>query len=1133
MAKYTSGRQKNLKVGISSYSENLTSLEVIGKVGIGTTNATSNLYVVGDGYFTGIITANRIISSIYGEFTGGSVSGTSIVGTALSIVGISTLGTVKVSSGIITATTGVVTYYGDGSKLSGITASSIVGVTSYATSSGIATYATNAGIATYATNAGIATYASRAGIATYATTSGVSTNVIGGIASVTSLSVSGITTLGVVTAGNIYSTGIITATSINFASGGVLGDLYSDGGIGIGLKASPANYYAVVASNNLQQFLQVDDTQIFITTGYASITGTYDWKFNKNGALTFPDNTIQYTAFTGYASTAGIATYATSAGIATYATNAGIATYATSAGISTYATSAGIATYATSAGIATYATNAGIATYATSSGIATYATSSGIATYANSSGIATYATSAGVSTIAGYASTAGIATALQNARNFSITGNFVTATAISFDGTGNVALAATITADSIGLGTYTSGDYVKSISGTSNQITVSATSGEGSTPTLSLPSNLILPQDATVTRDLQVNRNLNVTGNITLGGTTAFLNVQQLKISDSDIVIGVRTDAFGNDVSNDTTANHGGIAVASTEGSPLVNLNIAGIETLAPTYKKIMWFKSGTFAGLGTDAWLINYAVGIGSTQFPTGTRLAAGSVQFTENDLAVVRNINSSGVITATTFYGTLSGYATNAGIATYATNAGIATYATSSGIATYATSAGIATYATSAGIATYATNAGIATYATNSGIATNLGGGSPGVIPYQSNTGITLFTQVGTAGSILVSNGTGIPYWGNITAGGGIAGITIRDEGTQLATNISSLDFVGPNISATTSGVAATITVADYVSRSGIATYSPNAGIATNVIGGISSVTQLSVSGISTLGTVEISSGIVTATSGVVTYYGDGSKLSGINASGSVSISTNTTNQAQYLTYVTGTGSTTGFGVSLTGLVFNPFRENLGIGTTNPTSKLWVNGDGYFVGVVSASNFYVGGNIIGGGSVSSASLVGTALSVSGISTFSNGPVLIGTGTSTGTVDQDLQVIGSAYISGGLGVGVTNNTTAGNIVVSGTVTANSDARLKTNVKTIDNALEKVLSLRGVEYDRIDTGDHQIGLIAQEVEKIIPQVVYPKQPAPDYETKSVSYQNIVGLLIEAIKEQDKRILELERKLGEN
>jgi hypothetical protein len=67
-----------------------------------------------------------------------------------------------------------------------------------------------------------------------------------------------------------------------------------------------------------------------------------------------------------------------------------------------------------------------------------------------------------------------------------------------------------------------------------------------------------------------------------------------------------------------------------------------------------MWFKAGAFAGLNTDAWLSNYAIGIGSTQFPSGTRLAAGAVQFTENDLAVVRNINSSGVVTATRFIGT-----------------------------------------------------------------------------------------------------------------------------------------------------------------------------------------------------------------------------------------------------------------------------------------------------------------------------------------------------------------------------------------------------------------------------------------------------------------------------------------------
>jgi hypothetical protein len=89
-----------------------------GNVGIGTTTPSTKLFVQGDGYFTGILTAQQIVSKLYGEFTGSSISGTTITGTALSISGISTLGTVKISSGIISATTGIVTYYGDASNLS-------------------------------------------------------------------------------------------------------------------------------------------------------------------------------------------------------------------------------------------------------------------------------------------------------------------------------------------------------------------------------------------------------------------------------------------------------------------------------------------------------------------------------------------------------------------------------------------------------------------------------------------------------------------------------------------------------------------------------------------------------------------------------------------------------------------------------------------------------------------------------------------------------------------------------------------------------------------------------------------------------------------------------------------------------
>jgi hypothetical protein len=88
------------------------------------------------------------------------------------------------------------------------------------------------------------------------------------------------------------------------------------------------------------------------------------------------------------------------------------------------------------------------------------------------------------------------------------------------------------------------------------------------------------------------------------------------------------------------------------------------------------------------------------------------------------------------------------------------------------------------------------------------------------------------------------------------------------------------------------------------------------------------------------------------------------------------------------------------------------------------------------------------------------------------------------------------------------------NLTCGGNIIANSDKKLKDNIVTIANALDKVSALRGVEYDRNDmNGQHQIGVIAQEVEKIIPEVVFDNNGI-----KSVSYGNLVAVLIEAIKE---------------
>ena len=88
-----------------------------------------------------------------------------------------------------------------------------------------------------------------------------------------------------------------------------------------------------------------------------------------------------------------------------------------------------------------------------------------------------------------------------------------------------------------------------------------------------------------------------------------------------------------------------------------------------------------------------------------------------------------------------------------------------------------------------------------------------------------------------------------------------------------------------------------------------------------------------------------------------------------------------------------------------------------------------------------------------------------------------------------------------------------GNFTATGDITAYSDRRLKRNIETIDNPLEIVNALRGVNFEK--DGRHSTGVIAQEVEEVFPAVVHTDADG----MKSVAYGNITGLLLEAIKEQ--------------
>jgi len=134
-------------------------------------------------------------------------------------------------------------------------------------------------------------------------------------------------------------------------------------------------------------------------------------------------------------------------------------------------------------------------------------------------------------------------------------------------------------------------------------------------------------------------------------------------------------------------------------------------------------------------------------------------------------------------------------------------------------------------------------------------------------------------------------------------------------------------------------------------------------------------------------------------------------------------------------------------------------------------------------------------------------------------------------------------WIANGLNVGDLTNTAADNeIRATGNITAyfGSDKRLKENIKPLENAIDKIKSIRGVEFDWTDEDierrggedgyfvqKHDVGVIAQEIEEVLPEVVRDR----DDGFKAVQYEKMVPLLIQAIKEQQNQIDELKDKLN--
>jgi hypothetical protein len=188
-----------------------------------------------------------------------------------------------------------------------------------------------------------------------------------------------------------------------------------------------------------------------------------------------------------------------------------------------------------------------------------------------------------------------------------------------------------------------------------------------------------------------------------------------------------------------------------------------------------------------------------------------------------------------------------------------------------------------------------------------------------------------------------------------------------------------------------------------------------------------------------------------------------------------------------------------------------NVGINTSSPTlGKLQVTGDNnqlavHTTGTYSSIYFYNGGNDRAGIYVSNTE---THIEGRGSSGLFFG----------GAVSQNHMIITPG---GNVGIGTTSPSTK--LEVNGTITETSSIRYKENIETIKYGLDKILQMRGVTYDRKDSGLKEVGVIAEEINEIFPDLVVKNEEGL---VESVSYGRFTALLIEAIKELKIEIEEL-------
>jgi hypothetical protein len=575
-----------------------------------------------------------------------------------------------------------------------------------------------------------------------------------------------------------------------------------------------------------------------------------------------------------------------------------------------------------------------------------------------------------------------------------------------------------------------------------------------------------LPDDVTITSDLMVGGGVFISGNLTVSGTTTTVNTETINLADNIIKLN----------SNANTA----IAPSENAGIAVARGNAANTQ--------LIWNESNdrwTFTNNGTNYYNIpisseydNYGSWTASANSTTYTLGSGQTLTYTQgNDLDVMF-------------------------IADKNMRIGHANITRTNNTSTAAPGYG----GTFTAIDSITTNARGHVSAVNTKTVT---------IPASDNTNTTYAVNTSTA--------TGGANF-NLVAGGSGSGTQAINFVGSGATTVTRTDANTITVSSTDNNTTYSISVA-----AGADAYSEKVRLSAGGSGSGSDDIVLAV------GAVDSVYGLTIAeSSDTITFsHADTSTQASVNNSGRTYIQDITLDTYGHITAITSATET----VTDTNTTY---EINTSAATGGANFNLVAGGSGSGTQAI---------NIVGSGATTVTRTDANTITVSSTdnnTTYSAGTGLDLTGT-TFSVESDLRadvwqigrdvynyfVINATTHQWHLGATLNMQLdVSGNLDVEGNITAystvtSSDAKLKTNITKVENALDKIEQLVGVEFDWIKNGEHSAGVIAQDVEKVLPCAVSEVKNLNDDEThKSVNYNALFSIVIESIKELKKEIQDL-------